>query len=193
VKRLLTLAAVCGSLALEGCGFTPLYATVGLAPKLAAIEVIPPSGKTGFLLTQHLNDAFAHDRSRPAAYSMRLSVSDARFPQGLRTDGVATPYEYVVTAGYTLSNLPGGDVAKTGRVRVEVTYDSADQPYASIVAQQDAEDRATVEAARRIQLELAAWLATGEPTAKTPKALPPKDSAAPPTAPEPTTVPTPTG
>ena len=50
-------------------------------------------------------------------------------------------------------------------MRVELTYDSADQPYASIAAQQDAEDRATEEAARRIQLELAAWMATGEPKA----------------------------
>ena len=33
--------------------------------------------------------------------------------------------------------------------------------------EQDAEDRATQEAARRIQLELASWLATGEPSPKT--------------------------
>ena len=45
-------------------------------------------------------------------------------------------------------------------LRVELTYDSADQPYASISAQQDAQDRAAAEAARKIQLELAAWLAT---------------------------------
>jgi LPS-assembly lipoprotein len=51
-------------------------------------------------------------------------------------------------------------------VRVELTYDSADQPYASIVAQQDAQQRAAQEAARRIQLELAGWLAAGEPKAK---------------------------
>jgi LPS-assembly lipoprotein len=46
-------------------------------------------------------------------------------------------------------------------VRVELTYDSADQPYASISAQQDAQDRAAEEAARRIELELAVWLANG--------------------------------
>jgi LPS-assembly lipoprotein len=52
-------------------------------------------------------------------------------------------------------------VAKRGRVQVELTYDSADQPYAAISAQQDAQDRAAQEAARRIQLELAVWLANG--------------------------------
>jgi LPS-assembly lipoprotein len=60
-----------------------------------------------------------------------------------------------------LTAQPSGAVAKRGQVRVELTYDSADQPYASISAQQDAEDRAVDEAARRIELELSTWLATG--------------------------------
>ena len=165
VKSLLTLAAVgAASLALGGCGFTPLYAAPGVASNLGSIEVVSPQGRTGFLLGQHLNDAF--DRGAgPAAYKMRLSLAEARYPRGIRTDNVATRYEYVLTADYVLANQPSGTIAKRGRVRVELTYDSADQPYASIAAQQDAEDRAAQEAARRIQLELAAWLATGEPQA----------------------------
>jgi LPS-assembly lipoprotein len=67
----------------------------------------------------------------------------------------------VLVANYVLNSLPSGAVAKRGSVRVELTYDSADQPYSAISAQQDAQDRAAQEAARRIQLELAAWLATG--------------------------------
>jgi LPS-assembly lipoprotein len=76
----------------------------------------------------------------------------------------------VLIASYTLASEPSGALAKKGQVRVELTYDSADQPYASVAAQQDAQDRATEEAARRIQLELAAWMATGEPKATPPKA-----------------------
>jgi len=177
VRRLLTSLAVAGALGLGGCGFTPLYATPGLSTKLAAIDVIAPQGRAGFLIREHLEDAFARDRSGPAAYSMRLALSETRYPLGVRTDNVATRYEYVVIADYTLANLPAGDVAKRGRVRVELTYDSADQPYASIAAQQDAQDRAAQEAARRIQLELAAWLATGEP--KGPSAVPPKAAGKP--------------
>lgn len=166
----LAAVAIAGSLALGGCGFTPLYAAPGVTTKLAAINVIAPEGRAGFLVREHLDDAFAKERGAPAAYSMRLSLAEARYPRGVRTDNVATRYEYVMTADYTLANLPGGDVAKKGRVRVEITYDSADQPYASIAAAQDAQDRAALEVARRIQLELAAWLATGEPKAKTPAA-----------------------
>jgi LPS-assembly lipoprotein len=180
-KLLLILAAAGASLALGGCGFTPLYGAPGVVPKLAAINVVQPQGRAGFLIREHLDDAFAKNRSAAVAYTMRLSLAEARYPRGVRTDNVATRYEYVLTADYTLANLPGGDVAKQGRVRVEVTYDSADQPYASIAAEQDAEDRATQEAARRIQLELASWLATGEPTTKTKQKVtpPPADSSTP--------------
>lgn len=156
----LTAAAV----GLSGCGFTPLYAQQGVVSSLAAIDVVAPEGRTGFLIRESLDDAFAKNRGAPAAYRMNLSLAEARYPRGIRIDNVATRYEYVLTANYQLSSLPSGALAKRGVVRVELTYDSADQPYASIAAQQDAQQRAAVEAARRIQLELAAWLATGAKT-----------------------------
>lgn len=165
---------------LGGCGFTPLYAKPDLTTDLAAISVIAPEGRTGFLIGQHLDDAFARNHSIPAAYAMRIALAESRYPRGIRTDKVATRYEYVVTADYTLSTLPGGDIAKRGRVRVEVTYDSADQPYASIIAEQDAQDRAAEQAAQRIQIEVASWLATGEPRSRASNAQPSRGSLLPP-------------
>jgi LPS-assembly lipoprotein len=177
---ILTLAGA--SLTLGGCGFTPLYAAPGVTSKLAAINVIAPQGRTGYLLHQHLDDALAKNHNEPAEYTMRLAIAEARYPRGIRTDNVATRYEYVLSADYTLANVPGGDVVKKGRVRVEVTYDSADQPYASIAEEQDAQDRAADQAAQRIQLEIAAWLATGKPAAKTlPKKTPPPANSVTPT------------
>ena len=98
---------------------------------------------------------YSHSRSQhpedgppPSAEQIRSELKlIAPYARGVRTDNVATRYEYVVTVDYTLAALPSGAVAKRGHVRVETTYDSADQPYASIVAQQDAQDRATEEAA----------------------------------------------
>lgn len=167
-RTLALAAALAGaSLALGSCGFTPLYAAPGVVPKLAAIDIIQPQGRTGYLISQHLEDALAKDHGVKPVYAIRMSLAEARYPRGIRTDNVATRYEYVLTADYMLTNLPAGDVAKKGRVRVEVTYDSADQPYASIAAEEDAADRAAEEAARRIQLELAAWIATGKPDSTT--------------------------
>lgn len=150
------------ALPLAGCGgFAPLYGQPGVSSSLAAIEVIAPEGRSGYLVRQHLDDAFARDRSAAPTYRMNLRLGESRYPRGVRIDSVATRYEYVLTADYTLTSIASGRPAKVGRVRVELTYDSADQPYASISAQQDAQDRAAEEAARKIQLELAVWLANG--------------------------------
>ena len=162
MRQLLILAAATAALTLGGCaGFQPLYGQPGVVKNLAAIQVQAPSGRTGYLIRQHLDDAFAKDHAAAPAYSMDLSLAEARYPRGVRIDNVATRYEYVLTASYALKSLPSGALAKQGQVRVELTYDSADQPYASISAQQDAQDRAAEEAARRIELELAVWLANG--------------------------------
>jgi LPS-assembly lipoprotein len=153
---LLGLAAA----SLSACGFAPLYAQPGVA-QLAGIDVVAPEGRTGYLIRQHLDDALGKDRAGAPLYRMNLQLSEERYPRGVRIDNVATRYEYVLTAYYTLSQLSSGRMAKTGRVRIELTYDSADQPYASIAAQQEAQDRAAEQAAQRIQLELAVWLANG--------------------------------
>jgi LPS-assembly lipoprotein len=159
MQKLLALAAALASLALAGCGFTPLYAQPGVTGGLSAVDVVVPDGRTAFLLREHLDDVLAKNRGIAPAYRMDLRLSEYRYPRGLRVDNVATRYEYVLVCAYTLTNLPSGAEARKGQVRVELTYDSADQPYASIAAQKDVEERAAQEAARRIQLELAAWLA----------------------------------
>jgi LPS-assembly lipoprotein len=160
-RALACLVLAVATVGLSACGFAPLYAQPGVVSNLAAIDVIAPEGRTGYLIRQHLDDAFARNQAAPAAYRMALQLGEARYPRGVRIDNVATRYEYVLTADYALASVASGAVAKRGRVRVTLTYDSADQPYASISAQQDAQDRAAEEAARRIQLELAVWLANG--------------------------------
>lgn len=162
MKRIIAVLALSVAAgALSSCGFTPLYAQPGVASSLANIDVTAPAGRTGFLLAQHLEDALGRRPGAPVAYRMDLALGETRYPRGVRIDNVATRYEYVLTADYALVSLPSGAPAKRGRVRVQTTYDSADQPYASIVAQQDAQDRAAEEVARRIQMELAVWLANG--------------------------------
>jgi LPS-assembly lipoprotein len=152
------LAAV--ALGLAGCGFTPLYGSPGVTQQLAAVEVATPPGRTGQLIREHLDDALARRGGTAPQYRMNLALSETRYPRGVRVDNVATRYEYVLTASYTLSPASGGAPVKQGVAQAQVTYDSADQPYASITAQQDAQDRAAAECARKIQMELAAWLAT---------------------------------
>jgi LPS-assembly lipoprotein len=158
-------ALAAAAVALSGCGFAPLYGQQGVASNLASVDVVAPDGRAGYLLREHLDDAFGRNLDAPPAFRMHLVVNESRYPRGVRIDNVATRYEYVMTASYVLNALPSGAVAKRGMVRAELTYDSADQPYSAIAAQQDAQDRAADEVARKIQLEIAAWLATGAKSA----------------------------
>jgi LPS-assembly lipoprotein len=162
MTRALAGLAITSALLTAGCaGFQPLYAQDSVVKNLAAVQVNAPAGRTGYLMRQHLDDALAKNHAAAPTYAMDLAITEARYPRGVRIDNVATRYEYVLTANYSLRTAATGLVAKQGQVRVELTYDSADQPYASISAQQDAQDRAAEEAARRIQLELAVWMANG--------------------------------
>ncbi|MDB5441147.1 MAG: hypothetical protein JWM33_3574 [Caulobacteraceae bacterium] len=155
----LPLLAVFLSLGLAGCGFVPLYATGGLPGKLSSIEVVAPDGRAGYLLGQALNDSLAVNRAVPSAYRLDLTLTQARVERGVRNNA-ADRYELTLTADYNLVDKASGAVIYKGSVEAEVTTDTADQPYAGIAAQNDAEQRAANETARRIQLDLARWLSS---------------------------------
>jgi LPS-assembly lipoprotein len=101
-------------LSLTSCGFTPLYAVPGVASGLSTIAISAPQGRSGFLLRQSLDDAFAHDASAPAAYRLGLSYNEQKIPRGVRINNVANRYELVLTVGYTLTTTTGTTTTANG-------------------------------------------------------------------------------
>lgn len=159
--RLIALALFAMAPALAGCGFTPLYAQPGVSVGLSGIETVAPEGRTGFLLRQALDDAFARDAAVPPAYKLTIDLKQTRTSRGRRVDSAASRYELTLRADWKLTSPNGQVVAHEGHAETEVTFDRADQPYAAIAGHQDAEDRAAAELARKIQLQLADWMARG--------------------------------
>ena len=153
---------------LAGCGFTPMYATPGLTPALASVDLVAPQTREGYLLKQELGDALAHDPTTPAAYRLALNFSEVRFPEGVRVNNVATRYELGLTAGYVLTDAATGRVLLQGAAPVSISYDSADPPFAGTQANQDGEVRLAEQAAIRIRLDLARYFQRqAYPTAQT--------------------------
>jgi LPS-assembly lipoprotein len=150
--------ALC-ALALAGCGFTPLYATPGLSSSLSAVDVVAPQGRVAFLMRQDLDDALGRDKGAAPQWRLDLNLTQARDPRGLRLDDVAERYALTVTVDYTLTNVATGEKVHTGQVTSQVSYDAADAPYAGIAARQNTQEKVASDAARRIQADLAAWLA----------------------------------
>jgi LPS-assembly lipoprotein len=159
-RRLAVIPAALTGLALSACGFTPLYATQGLAPGLSAIEVKVPHGRLAYLLSESLDDDLNRDRGKPAVYRLDLTVTSSAFARGLNLDETAAYYEDHVTVGYRLIEIATGRVLKASSEPVEVTYDATDLPYAGIAAQEDAQKRAADEAAQRIRTDLGVYFTT---------------------------------
>ena len=159
LKALPAALLAVSALALSACGFTPLYGPQAVTKGLGSIEVVAPEGRAGYLLREKLDDALARNVNLLPTHRLVYTVKEARYARGVRVDNVANRYELNLTADWKLLDAKTGQAVRNGQAQATVTYDSSDQPYASIAAQQDSQERAATEVARKIQLDLAAWLA----------------------------------
>lgn len=165
MKRTLAVGALAlSTLVLSACaGFTPLYGRPGVEGGLSSIQTVAAEGRGGYLLREQLDDALAYRQGAPAAYKLMLSVNERRFARGVRLDNTANRYELRMSVNWRLLDAKTSGEVHKGVTEVSVTYDSADQPYAAIAAQNDGQERAAAEVARKIQLDLATWLAGRKP------------------------------
>ena len=159
MRPALLAALVLVAAPLAACGFTPLYATPGVTGGLAGVAVDPPAhSRTGFLLKQKLDDELGRQNGVQPTYRLALAVQERRYPRGVRVNNVANRYELDLIVGYTLTDAATGRVLLTGSAPAQVSYDSADAPYAGVAAAQDGEERAAEQAAILIRLALSRWL-----------------------------------
>ncbi|MBX7249218.1 MAG: hypothetical protein K1X35_09285 [Caulobacteraceae bacterium] len=144
---------------LGGCaGFAPVYARPAAAG-MTHIAVDTPDTRTGFLLRQSLEDVLAWDQSTPASYRLTVSLDEHRQTRGIDENRVATRYEMTLAATYVLRDAQTGRMLLRGNRPVHVSYETTDQPYAGIVAQQDGQVRAAAQAAEQIKTDLLAYFA----------------------------------
>ena len=158
-RRLLAAVSLVSLVALGGCGFTPLYAPGGVNAGLSHIEVDAPDGRTAYLLRERLDDALLPEQGVRPLYRLGFTVTERRDPRGLGPDDAASRYELTIVVAYTLTEIATGAELHTGEETVLISYDAVDTPYAGIAAQQNSQERAAAEAARRIRLNLAEYFA----------------------------------
>lgn len=157
IAGILALAALLG-----GCGFHPLYSTEdgGGARKIfASIYVDPVDGeRVGYDLRNSLiDDLLAVNDTHKAAYRLKVKVD--QYVQGIAVENNAavTRYNYTLNARYELSDIATNEVIKDGNETTLSAYDVVASPYATLVAQQDAQKRGAQDIAYRIQIDLSAF------------------------------------
>jgi|SRR6185312_5533380 len=165
LARLAAAFALAGALgALGGCGFTPMYAQPGVSSGLAHIDVVAPRGRIGYLLRESLDDDFGHAKGETPQYRLEMVLTELRQAHGLTANDVAQRYEFGLKVAYTLTEVATGKQVHTGVTFSNISYDSAAQPYAGIAAAEDVQDRLASDAAQKVQVQVAAWMASRRPS-----------------------------
>ncbi|HVV65367.1 MAG TPA: LPS assembly lipoprotein LptE [Rhizomicrobium sp.] len=167
------LLALCLAPLLAACGFHPLYGsgptTEGTADKLAAIYVEPIPARLGYELRNQLIDLFdASARPSQGAYRLRVTLGQKSQGIAVQNDAAITRYNDTLNVRYELTDAKGA-VLTQGIETGLSAYNVVASPYATLIAQQDADTRAAEDIAYRIRTDLAVYFeraAKGEDSRK---------------------------
>lgn len=148
-----------------GCGFHPLFArteaNAGGQQAFNAIFVDPVSGgRAGYELRDSLIDLL-RGTSRPdqALYHLKIAMKQSVEGTAVQTNGYITRYTYTMTADYRLTNARTGAELTKGTETTFSGYDVVASPYATLVAQQDAQRFGAHEIADRLRIDLGVYFA----------------------------------
>jgi LPS-assembly lipoprotein len=157
-----TIAALALALGTGGCGFHPLYgdtgATAQTADKLASIYVEPiGEQRLGYELRNTLIDLF-DSSGGPSRNTYRLKVTLTQKSQGVavQNDAAITRYNDTLTVRYVLTDFKGEKITEGTETGLSA-YNVVSSPYATLVAQRDADERAAQDIAYRIRTDLAVY------------------------------------
>lgn len=153
------LAALLLVTPLGACGFTPMYARPGVSGALARVAIETPDTRTGYFLRRSLEDALAGRPDATDLYRLDVRLNEQRYARGVGSDDAATRYELAVSADWTLTERRSGQVLARGQHPVTITHDASLQPYASLSATDDAQERAAAQIAQLIRVDLLKFFA----------------------------------
>lgn len=153
------------ALGTAGCGFHPLFARhgegAGGQQAFNSIFVEPVSGgRAGYELRDSLIDLL-RGTSRPnqALYRLKIVMKQSVEGTAVQTNGYITRYTYTMGADYELTNARTGAELTKGTETTFSGYDVVASPYATLVAQQDAQKFGAHEIADRIRIDLGVYFA----------------------------------
>lgn len=168
-KALLPLLVAGGLLTAcaEG-GFRPLYGErQGQVARstLAAVSISLIPDRSGQLLRNYLIDSFGAG-SAPARWRLDLKLTESRTDLGQQRDASSSYGRLGLTAEYTLVDLVTRQPVIQDQSRSLMGYALLEGGFPSVVAENDARDRAIRELGEQVAARLSAKLAAGQGTPK---------------------------
>jgi LPS-assembly lipoprotein len=166
------ICALALALASAGCGFHPLYGRTdsnpGAQQVFESIYVDPIEGeRAGYELRNSLLDLLkGSSRPEKASYHLKVNIKQTIEAIAVENDASITRYNYDLVAYYELTNGKTGASITKGTETTLAAYDVVPSPYATLVAQQDAQKRGAQDIAYRIRVDLAVYFAHASGTVK---------------------------
>ena len=158
---LLLLTAVSG-LSLSGCGYRPLYGQAatnpGVKANLSAIDISQIPDRIGQKMHIELERRL-HPRGQMAASSHNLKITLSQSSQNVTVakDTSATRANLRLAANYKLIRLSDSREVFSGSLFSVVSHNILKSDYATLVAKNDARDRAVVDMGEQLERRMAIY------------------------------------
>jgi LPS-assembly lipoprotein len=155
VIRILVLSAL--ALALSACGLQPMYAGGSngqVAQGLAAVEVSPIQGKSGWLMQNALNDRLGIAGNPTPQYRLDVRLDDQIEGLGVLSDDTVGRERRILRARYQLVDIVSGEILLDRTSGADAGIDVVSSEYATIAAEDRALENLTQEVASRIVTQL---------------------------------------
>jgi LPS-assembly lipoprotein len=154
--------ALLATVAASGCGWTPLYADIETGPadaELRAIRVDPILDRIGQRLELALRKSF-NPNGEPSAtrYVLHTTLVVSRQDLGIQSQGLGTRSRVDVQATFTLTEAASGKQLLLSTSHAADSFDIVANGYATVVAEEDARNRAGEELRRDIVTKLTLFL-----------------------------------
>jgi LPS-assembly lipoprotein len=146
---------------LGGCGFEPLYAERGKRwdPALAAIKVGTIPDRLGQRLALSLREQLNPDGvSVQPRYLLSVGITVTRSDLGIRRNATSARSQLNITANFSLLDVKTGAPAYSNSSRAISDFNVLQDGYATLVAEEDAQDRALEQISNEIILKLSLFI-----------------------------------
>jgi LPS-assembly lipoprotein len=153
-------------LPLSACGLQPLYGGGAAGPvrtTLAAVEVAPIAGESGWFVTNAINDRLARDSGASSRYRLEVRLDDQIIGLGAQSDDSVARERRTLRARYQLIDLSSGTVVLDATAGSDAGIDVVGSEYATIAAERTAMERLSGIVADQIVARLARYAQTSTP------------------------------
>jgi LPS-assembly lipoprotein len=150
-------------LLLAGCGLQPLYSAGtkgGVANLLADVRVSPIEGQGGWLVRNALRDRLVAAQNGAGAgerYRLNVKLEDSITGFGVRSDDSITRERRTLRARYQLVDSANGEVLLDATAASDAGIDVVGSEFATIAAEQSAQERLAQAVADQIVARLAVY------------------------------------